>query len=301
MRRGRAHQRRQALWGWALVIPSLVVLGLFSIYPMINAFYMSFFEKHLLSPAPPKFVGLNNYVLLFRSTSFRNSLLATGIFTAGAFSLLVGLSLLLAVLISTRKRFQNFLQLAFFSPAIVSTVVAAAIWLLIFEPRGLANQLVNTLFGTPGVDHRWLVLPPMLRLATILVYVWRYLGYFTIIFIAGIGTIPRSFYEAARVDGASAWHTFWHITLPLLKPTTLLVSVVALIYCLRTFSTQYLFTQAGSPRAPIDVVTLNIYYTAIRNFQIGRASAMSVILFLVMLLLSWLQFRLSRSEEVSYQ
>ena len=303
MRRARGSKgvvARRGRWGWALVLPTLVILGLFSVYPMGNAFYLSFFQKHLLSNAPPKFVGFGNYLYLFRSPAFWNSLRATGIFAGGAFAMLVGLSLLLAVFISSRKRFQRFLQLAFFSPAVVSTVVAAAIWLLIFDPRGIANQLVNALAGTPGVDRKWLVEPGMLQLATMLVYVWKYVGYFTIIFIAGIGTIPRSLYEAARVDGASAWQAFSRITLPLLKPTTLLVSVVAMIQCLRTFSTQYLFTQAGSPRGPIDVITLNVYYTAVRTFQIGRASALSIILFAIMLFLSWLQFRVARSEEVSY-
>lgn len=292
--------RRRARWGWAFVFPTLVILGLFSVYPVANAFYLSFFQKHLLSTVPPKFIGFGNYLYLFRSPAFWNSLTATAIFAGGAFAMLVSLSLLLAVLISTRKRFQRFLQLAFFSPAIVSTVVAAAIWLLIFEPRGIANQLVNALAGTPGVDHKWLVNPGMLQVSTMIVYVWKYVGYFTIIFVAGIGTIPQSLYEAARVDGASAWQMFSRITFPLLKPTTLLVSVVAMIQCLRTFSTQYLFVQAGSPRGPIDVITLNVYYTAVRNFQIGRASALSIILFAIMLFLSWLQFRVARSEEVSY-
>lgn len=292
--------QRRGRWGWAFVLPSLVFFGLFSVYPVLNALYLSFFQKHLLSNAPPKFIGFGNYLYLFRSSTFWNSVTATAIFTGGAFAMLVGLSLLLALFISSRKRFQRFLQLAFFSPAVVSTVVAAAIWLLIFDPRGIANQLVNAVAGTPGVDQKWLVVPGMLQLATMLVYVWKYVGYFTIIFIAGISSIPRSLHEAARVDGASVWQTFWRVTFPLLKPTTLLVSVVAMIQCLRTFSTQYLFSQAGSPRAPIDVITLNVYHTAIRTFQIGRASALSIILFAVMLFLSWLQFRLARSEEVSY-
>ncbi len=292
---------RRGRWGWAFVLPTLAFLGLFSVYPVVNAFYLSFFHKHLLSRAPPRFIGFENYAHLFRSPTFWNSLAATAIFAGGAFAMLVGLSLLLALLISSRRRFQHFLQLAFFSPAVVSTVVAASIWLLIFEPRGIANQLVNALSGTPGVDHRWLVAPGMLQLATMLVYVWKYVGYFTIIFIAGISSIPRSLVEAARVDGASVWQTFWKITFPLLKPTTLLVSVIAMIQCLRTFSTQYLFSQAGSPRGPIDVITLNVYHTAIERFQIGRASALSIILFAIMLFLSWLQFRVARSEEVSYE
>lgn len=303
MRRRRARRgicERRGRWGWAFVLPSLVFFGLFSIYPVLNALYLSFFQKHLLSTAAPRFIGFGNYQYLFQSTTFWNSLTVTGIFTGGTFAMLVGLSLVLALFISSRKRFQRFLQLAFFSPAVVSTVVAAAIWLLIFDPRGIANQLVNTLAGTPGVDRRWLVAPGMLQFATMLVYVWKYVGYFTIIFIAGISSIPRSLIEASRVDGASVWQTFWKVTFPLLKPTTLLVSVVAMIQCLRTFSTQYLFSQAGSPRGPIDVITLNVYHTAVRTFQIGRASALSIILFAIMLFLSWLQFRVARSEEVSY-
>ena len=131
-------------------------------------------------------------------------------------------------------------------------------------------------------------------------YVWKYVGYFTVIFVAGIGAVPHTLHEAALIDGADRWQDFWHITFPLLKPTTLLVSVMAMIQCLKTFSTQYLFTTAGAPRQPINVLTLNIYYTAIKDHSIGRASAMSVLLFLVMLIFTWLQLRLSRTEEVTY-
>ncbi|HOL04333.1 MAG TPA: sugar ABC transporter permease, partial [Fervidobacterium sp.] len=202
--------------------------------------------------------------------------------------------------IITRKRFQKFLQMAYYSPAVLSSVVAAMIWLLMFDPRGLANQFLNYFFNTYGVDYHWLSNENMLRLATIIVYFWKYVGYFTVIFISGMASIPKSIHEAAIVDGASGWQDFRHITLPLLKPTTLLVSVMSMIQCLKTFSTQYLFVQGGAPRGPIDVITLNIYNTAIRDHQIGRASAMSVILFFVIMFFTYLQFRVSRSEEVSY-
>jgi len=213
---------------------------------------------------------------------------------------MVLVSLALAALIMTRKRFQKFLQMAYYSPAVLSSVVAAMIWLLMFDPRGLANQFLNYLFNTYGMDYHWLSNANMLRLATIIVYFWKYVGYFTVIFVSGIASIPKSIHEAAIVDGATGWQDFRHITLPLLKPTTLLVSVMSMIQCLKTFSTQYLFVQGGAPRGPIDVITLNIYNTAIRDHQIGRASAMSVILFFVIMFFTYLQFRVSRSEEVSY-
>jgi len=293
-------ERRKARWGWMFVLPALAFFGLFSFYPIFNAFYTSLFKQKLLSLAPPQFIGLGNYAYLLRSPEFWNSVRASAVFTACTFVLLVGVSLLLAALIVSRKRMQGVLQMAFFSPAVVSSVVAAAVWLLVFDPRGLGNQTLNAILRSPGVDHKWLASAPMLQLSTILVYFWKYVGYFTIIFIAGLASIPKTLHEAARIDGASAWQDFRFVSLPLLKPTTVLVSVMSMIQCLRTFSTQYVFTQAGAPRAPIDVITLGIYNTAVRDHQIGRASAMSVILFCIMLALSWLQFRVSRSDDVSY-
>lgn len=293
-------ERKKARWGFFFVVPAIAFFGTFSFYPIINAFYMSFFKKDLISLRPPQFIGLGNYVYLFNSSAFWNSVKATAIFAMGTFVPMVVFSLMFAALIMTRKRFQNFLQLSYYSPAVLSSVVAAAIWLLMFDPRGLSNQFLNFIFSTKGVDYRWLANENMLRLATIIVYFWKYVGYFTIIFVAGIASIPQSVHEAARIDGANTWKDFWYITMPLLKPTTLLVSVMSMIQCLRTFSTQYLFIQGGAPLGPIDVVTLNIYNTAIRDHRIGRASAMSVILFFIILFFTWLQFKASRSEEVTY-
>jgi multiple sugar transport system permease protein len=293
-------EQKKARWGWIFVTPSLVFFAVFSFYPIFNAFYLSFFRKNLLSLKPPTFIGFGNYTYLFSSLLFKESVVNTAIFTFGTFVPLLVLSLILAAFIMSRKRFQKFYQMVLYSPAALSSVVAAMIWLLIFDPRGLANQGLNLLFGTSGVNYHWLSNDAMLRLSTIIVYVWKYVGYFTVIFVAGIGAVPHTLHEAALIDGADRWQDFWHITFPLLKPTTLLVSVMAMIQCLKTFSTQYLFTTAGAPRQPINVLTLNIYYTAIKDHSIGRASAMSVLLFLVMLVFTWLQLRLSKTEEVTY-
>ncbi|HBK67397.1 MAG TPA: sugar ABC transporter permease [Firmicutes bacterium] len=293
-------ERKKARWGWIFVTPTLLFFMLFSLYPITNAFYMSLTKKDLLSLKPPEFIGLKNYTYLFQSADFWNSMKATALFSLGTFSLLLVFSLLLAALIISRKRLQTLLQMIFYSPALLSSIVAALIWLLIFDPRGLANQGLNFICHTPGIDHKWLAATNMLRLSTTIVYFWKYIGYFTIIFVAGIGSIPRSLHESAEIDGASRWQDFWHITFPLIKPTTLLVSVMAMIQCLKTFSTQYLFTGAGSPTKPINVITLNIYKTALRDHRIGRASAMSMILFLIMLVLTWIQFKASKSENVTY-
>lgn len=298
--KGFSMEQKKAKWGWIFVTPALILFSTFSFYPIFNAFYTSLFNKNLLSLRPPRYIGWENYTYLFKSKDFLNSVTNTAIFTVSTFLPLLVFSLILAAFIMSISKFQRFFQMAFYAPAVLSSVVAALIWLLIFDPRGLANQGLNTVLGTSGVNYKWLSTTGMLRLSTVIVYFWKYIGYFTIIFVSGIGAIPHSLHEAALIDGANRWQDFWHITFPLLKPTTLLVSIMAMIQCLKTFSTQYLFSSSGAPTRPINVITLNIYNTAIKDHRIGRASAMSIMLFLVMFFFTWLQLRVSKTEEVTY-
>jgi multiple sugar transport system permease protein len=290
-------ERKRSRWGWIFVAPGLIFFSVFSFYPMINAIWTSFFNKRLLSLKQPVFIGLQNYIRVLGSEDFWNSARATAMFTVGVFVPLFVLSLLFAALITSMRRGKRMVQAALYSPAVLSSVVAALIWLLMLDPRGLANQFVNWLAMTPGIDHRWLSDATMVQVSTMIVYIWKYLGYFTILFVTGIGKIPDSVNEAATIDGAGPIRRFFSITLPLLRPTTVLVSVMIIIQCMKTFSTQYLFTQGGAPLGPINVITLNIYNTAMRDLNIGKASVMSTILFLFMLGLTWLQLRFSREDE----
>jgi len=301
-------EKKQARWGIAFVVPSLVFFSVFNFYPILNAFYMSFFNRKALSKAPPKFLGFDNYLRLFNpetagnQLSFLNSLKSTMVFTLGTFIPLLILSLIIAVFISylSSNKSKKFLQVAYYCPAILSSVIAATIWMLIFDPRGLGNQWMNTLFRTPGTDHRWLVDPVMEQVSTMIIYFWKYIGYFVILFITGLASIPPTIYEASTIDGANKWQNFWRITLPLLKPTVVLVSVMAMLQCLKTFSTQYMLYTNGAPRAPINVITFNIYITGIQQQYLSRASAMSVVLFILMLSLTLVQFRTIKSENVEY-
>jgi len=301
-------ERKQARWGIAFVVPSLVFFSVFNFYPILNAFYTSFFNKKALSKAPPTFVGLENFIRLFNPAtagnqlSFLNSLKSTMVFTLGTFIPLLIVSLIIAVFISnlTSTKSKKFLQIAYYCPAILSSVVAATIWMLIFDPRGLGNQWMNILLRTPGVDHRWLVDPVMEQVSTMVIYFWKYIGYFVILFITGLASIPPAIYEASTIDGANKWQNFWRITLPLLKPTVVLVSVMSMLQCLKTFSTQYMLYTNGAPRAPINVITFNIYITGIQQQYLSRASAMSVVLFFLMLSLTLVQFKSVRTENVEY-
>jgi multiple sugar transport system permease protein len=297
-------EKKQARWGIIFVTPAILFFSVFSFYPILNALYTSLFDKRVLSLAKPPFVGIGNYKYLFTSTAagFWNSLRATSVFTVGTFIPLLVISLLLAVFLTraVSRRWRGFFQIAYYTPAVLSSVVAAAIWMLMFDPRGLANQWVNTLFNSAGIDHKWLADSVMVQISTMIVYFWKYIGYFVILFITGLSSIPPTIYEAATIDGANKWQSFWKITLPLLRPTVALVSIMSMLQCLKTFSTQYIFTRSGAPQAPVNVITLNIYHTGITNQRIGRASALSIILFVIMLVFTYLQFCTSKGDEVEY-
>ncbi|HAN42532.1 MAG TPA: sugar ABC transporter permease [Sphaerochaeta sp.] len=299
-------ERKQARYGFAFTVPCLLFFAMFSFYPIINAFMTSLTNREAVG-RNWKFTGFDNYVYLFTKSNggfpLVNSLKATGFFTLGCFIPMVIIALLLSVLImQLRKPGQKkFFELSYYLPAVLSSVVAATIWRIMFQPTGLINQLSNTLLFTSGKDYRWLTDNTMLQVSTIIVYFWKYIGYFTILFITGLASIPPTIYEAAIVDGSSRWHTFWKITLPLLKPTVLLVSIMAMLQCLKTFSTQYMFVQGGTARLPIDVITMNIYFTGIRFGKLGRASAMSIILFFIMLIFTYLQFSTQKGgDDVEY-
>lgn len=296
----RGVEQSQALWGWLFLIPAVLFFSVFSFYPIINAFTLSFYKKNMISPLPPHFIGLENYIRVIQSPDFWNSVRATLFFTLGTFVPLVLVSLMTAVFITMQKRFTRLWQLLFYSPAVLSSAVAALIWMIIFTPTGIANQFINFIRATSGKDMRWLSSGSMVQVSTMIVYFWKYVGYFTVLYITGITKIPVGVYEAATIDGATRMQAFTRITLPLLKPTTALVSIMAMLQCLKTFSTQYLFTQSGAPKAPIDVITLNIYNTAMREYNVGRASVMSMLLFTTMLILTIIQLRVSRSDDVTY-
>ncbi|MCX8012807.1 MAG: sugar ABC transporter permease, partial [Rectinema sp.] len=198
-------ERKRNRWGWLFVLPGVMFFATFSLYPVLNAIWTSFHNKKLLSLRPPRFVGFQNYIQVLNSPDFWNSLRASAVFCLGVFIPVFFGALLFGILIAGRKRGRRFFQMALYSPAILSSVVTASVWLLLFDPRGLANQFVNALLGTAGVDHHWLSDPLMVQFSTILVYVWKTIGYYTILFVTGIGKIPSSVIEASMIDGANAW------------------------------------------------------------------------------------------------
>jgi multiple sugar transport system permease protein len=286
---------RRELWGAIFILPAMVWMVVFSIYPMLNAFYLSLTRYDLLRA--PEFIGLGNYVDLFGDERFWLVFRNTFAYAFGRGIPLVLLALAIGIVLGRPFRFCNFYRTLYFTPVVLSGVVVSIVWALLYSPTGLINQIVAPL--TRGAPIYWLTQGETAPYAIIIMAVWQQVGFYMIVFIAGLQGIPTEFYEAAAIDGATGWQRFQQITLPLLKPTTLFVTVICLINGFQAFTYQFVMTNGG-PSDATNVLSLLIYSTGLQYLKMGLAAAMSLVLFAAILLLTILQIRISRSDDVSY-
>jgi ABC-type sugar transport system permease subunit len=281
---------RQQLWGAIFVVPVLVLFLVFRLYPMLLAIQMSFQKYDLLNP--PRWIGLDNYAFLMSNDRVLNSFKVTGIFIVGQTVPLVLCSLVLALVLFTLPRFRHVFELTFYFPVIMTTVVAALIWLTLFYPRGLFDQIVEPFFplGVP-----WLTSPVLALPSVIVVDLWKSTGYYMIILLAGLLAIPVEFLEAATIDGAGAWGRVRYILLPLLRPQLAFVVVIALINTVQAFDSFYVLTRGG-PADATRVLPIEIYLRGFQLLEMGRAAAVSMVMFIFLVVLSLAQLRLFRSD-----
>lgn len=282
----------QKLWGVAFVLPVLLLFLGFRLYPMLRAVEISFQRYDLLTP--PRWVGLDNYVFMFSNERVLNSFKVTGIFIVGQTVPLVLVALVLAIVLFSLPRFRHLFELTFYFPVVMTTVVAALIWLTLFYPRGLLDQLVAPWFpqGVP-----WLTSPLLALPSVIAVDIWKSTGYYMIILLAGLLAIPNEYLEAAAIDGAGTVARIRHILLPLLRPQLVFVVIIALINTVQAFDSFYVLTRGG-PADATRILPIEIYLRAFQLLEMGRAAAISMVLFLFLMVLSLLQFKLFKVEEL---
>jgi multiple sugar transport system permease protein len=283
----RSAEARRQMWGYAFLAPMFLLFVVFKFVPMAQAFYLSLTRYDLLSP--PRFVGLANYVGLLQDPLFHQSVSATAYFVFGTCVPLWVLSLCLALVFNTALPAKNLLRLVYFIPAIMPVVVYATVWRFLFHPYGLLNVGLHAL-GLPAIN--WLGDARATMPGFILSAEWRFVPYFMILYLAGLQIIPAEYYEAAAIGGASGVQRFRAITLPLLRPTALLVVVVSLILMSKVF-TNVLIISAGGPDGATRVLSLFIYQTGFEFFKMGQASAASIFL-LGMMVFTLMQLRLFR-------
>ena len=283
-RRARAWRNR----GWVLffLAPSAVPLILFTVAPMISSIWVSLHEWNLISAM--KWVGLDNYRDLLSSDQTREVFVHTLIYCAGYLPLVYIGGLGLALALNQRMPARSFFRAAYFLPVVTSWVVVALVWKWLLNP---SNGLVNTVLGAVGLpEPGWWTDPSWALPAVILSSAWKDLGFVMVIMLAGLQAIPSDVVEAATVDGAGPWQRFWRITLPLLSPSTFFVVVISLINGFQVFDQVYVMT-GGGPQGASQVVVGQVYDLTFRYGRAGEASALSWILFAVILLITAVQIR----------
>ncbi len=289
--RGLSYATKQNLWGYFFVLPILFLFLAFRLYPMISAIMISLQKYDLLSK--PRWIGLDNYRFLLSDERVRNSFRVTGVFLVGQTVPMILAALVLALALFSLPRFRHFFELVFYFPVIMTTVVAALIWLTLFYPRGLLDQLVAPWFphGIP-----WLTSPVLALPSVITVDIWKSTGYYMIILLAGLLGVPREYLEAAAIDGASNWARLRYIVLPLLRPQIAYVSIIALINSVQAFDSFYVLTRGG-PADATRVLPIEIYLRGFQLLEMGRAAAISMVMFVFLMILTLIQLKVFRLEE----
>lgn len=286
---------RQTLWAYVFLAPALLFFAVFVIYPTLRSFQYSLYDWPLGVPTKT-FVGLDNYRrLLTDDPVFLTAVWNTVRFTAGTLIPTLAIALLLALALNhPALRLRGLFRTVYFLPFVLSLVAVGFVWRWMLEPTFGPVNFVFRLFGVQGPG--WLASPTWALPGVMLMSVWRDVGFYMVIFLAGLQTIPASFHEAAKIDGANAWARFWRVTLPLLNPTLVFASVIAVINGLQLYTAVYVMTGRsgiyGGPLNSTRSVVLDIVETAFRSLNMGYASAAVFLLFLVILLFSLLQIRL---------
>ena len=282
--------QRKLLIGLFLA-PTVIGLGLFTFLPILASVVLAFFSWDIITP--PRFVGLENFADIAADPTIRVSFLNTIGFVVVAVTLQLAVALVLAVLVNTRMPglLKSFFRSVLFFPLVLSAASVSIIMGYLFnENFGLVNHVLN-LLGMADVP--WLTSTHGAMIVVILVYVWQNFGFSFLLFLGGLSSIPKEVYEAAQVDGATGWKQFWRITFPLVSPTTLVASVMAIISALQIFDQPYVLTRGG-PGDSTRTAVIVIYESAFNQLEFGRASAIGIVLTVVIMLVTAVQFRLSR-------
>jgi len=294
VRRGAATSERSGA-AYVFLAPALVIIGVFFLLPIAAALVLSLTDFDIYSIASignARFLGFANYARLLRTSDFWTALLNTLYFALVGGPLSIAASLGAALLLNHRLvRFRSFFRTVYFAPFVTTLVAVAIVWKYLYHPQfGVLNYLLGKV-GVGPID--WLGNPHWAMPAIILVAVWKNFGYNMLIFIAGLQSIPQELYEAAHLDGAGAWQRFRHVTLPMLAPTLVFVSVITMIGYFQLFAEPYVMTRGGPLRSTTSVVLL-MYEEGFRWWRMGYAASLAFVLFAVVLAATLVQLRLQR-------
>jgi multiple sugar transport system permease protein len=281
---------REAIWGYALAAPMLLGMLIFFYLPLGASFFIGFTKWDVLTA--PKWVGLDNYIRLFSNPLFYKTLWNTTKYALMLVPSGMAVSLILALALNRSIRFRSLYRLIYFLPVLTVPVAIALVWQWIYNPQyGLFSQVL-------GLKLPWLTDLNLAMPSLVIMAIWMGCGYGMVIFLAGLQNIPRTYYEAARVDGANGWQQFVHITLPLLTPTIFFNLLTSMISAFQTFDIVYIMTKGG-PLDATRTIVYTIWEDGFHYFRMGSATAEAWILFMIILIIALFQFR-SQKQWVHY-
>lgn len=287
-------KRLEAAQGYAYILPSLILILSFSIIPIFMSAFFSFTEYNVMNP--PKIVGAANYVKVFRDEYVREALINTLKYVLITVPIQTILALVFAAFLAVKMQNAKgeFLRSVMFIPVIASAVTSGTIWRIIL---GTDNGVLNNILGLFGIHAiNWLGDSKTSLISICIVAIWKNVGYFLVIFYAGIMDIPRSLYEAARVDGANMLQQFFKITLPMLKPITSLVVTLGIIWSFQVFDLSYQMTGGGPGYSSVTIV-MAIYNAAFKQYKMGYACALAMVLLVIVLIINALKERFFGEKE----
>jgi len=284
--------RREMLAALLFLLPNILGFVIFTMGPVLASFGLSLVDWNLLGS--PVWVGLDNYATMLRDREFWDSLKATLYYTAGSLPLGIVPALILALALNQKLRGLALYRTVYFVPVVSSTVAVALLWRWMYNPNfGMLNFLLNGLFRLlhlPLTAPDWLQSTTWAMPAIILMSAWKGLGYNMVLYLAGLQSISRTFYEAAAIDGASSWQKFWFVTLPLLTPTTFFVTIISIIGSFQVFEQAYIMTAGGPARSTVTTVYY-IYANGFQRYNMGYASAIAWVLFALILAVTLIQWK----------
>ena len=293
------NRRNETMIAWLFSSPALILLIVFIAIPFFMAIYLSFTDQRLIPNPnlPTQIVGLRNFVRLVDDEAFLRGLINNFYFVIVVVPIQTALALFLAILINQKIKGVNTYRTVYFAPVVTSMVVVAVIWTFLYNPSGMINSFIRILsFGTLG-PYKWLQDTKLVFPAIMLLSIWQGVGFQMVIYLAGLQEIPTDMYEAAEVDGANKWQQFTGITWPMLRNTTIFVVITTTILAFRLFDQVKVMTNGGPQNASMTTIVY-VIEQGWGQLKVGYASAISVLFFIIVLVISLLQRRVLREERM---
>jgi multiple sugar transport system permease protein len=279
---------------WTMLAPAIGMVSLFIVVPFLMSVYFSFTDQRLLANAnvPTEFIGLRNYLRLFEDGLFQNAFFRTATFAILVVPLQCAMGLGAALLINSKLPMRNAFRTIYFLPTVMSMVVVAVIWSSLYQTEGFFNSVLGAV-GLPHID--FLHDPWTAMISLVVLSAWQGFPFQMIVYLAGLQGINKETYEAAEIEGATRWQEFWHVTMPGLRNIHILVAMTTTIFAMKLFTQVQLLTQGG-PSDVTDTMVRVIYMTGFKRGEVGKGAAASVIFFVLVLVISYIQRKLVKEE-----